>query len=254
VPVADRARFQKICDLVVDQQAIERSDETKELVARGILAEVSDEEFHFSSPIVASIYVRQRYQCAREGKLPAELESNPNISDFVRLLVAGMDPKQLEFGLSNGSGGAPLEALYENEFYRACLNLIPQQYGVCCQIGKTFGVNGMVDIFVNGKFGFGLELLRDKNDLKEHRERFLGPNGKYYKLVRNGTIKQYAVIQFRGYRDLESVNVNRFDVFPNVFRVCFKLACDSTHADFSQMLLVYPDLTSKEIRLVGRQQ
>jgi len=249
-----RSKLLPYCERVFHQQDLPdpRAVELRELVSRGILVQQGT-RFHFASLIVANVFLRQRFSSR------LHTPQFGNIGEFVRSLVAGMSPRQLALGLSFGKDGRPLESLYENEFYRVALEMIPQQYVVQCQVGKSFGSRGLLDLYVNSKFGFGVELLRQDNDLKEHRERFDKPSappklnskgkpdtqGIYYPLVEQGVIKHWAVVQFREYDKLENVSSGQFGRFDHVFRVCF------AKGDFERMLIVYPDLSTETVTLAG---
>jgi len=255
-----RAELEPFCDQVIDHLPFSNSKalELKRLVSMGILVEEEKHGFRFASPLVGSTYIRERYSTAKRDALPTELEgSKPEMRDVVRLLVRSMDPKQLGFGLSLGTDGKPLEYLYENEMYRGALRMIPSQYGVQCQVGKTFRSRGMVDLFINDKFRFAIELLREGDRMKEHRDRFQ-PRGQYGFLVQKGIFKQWAVIDFRDAKGpVHLKETDRLESFDNVYRVyyCahdFKDDTGKVCPQFSVMRLVYPDLTHVDVTLVGK--
>ena len=96
-------------------------------------------------------------------------------------------------GLGPGAQPRPLEAQYQDEFYRACYTLLDTIYLSSEWAGKETG--GRVDFQVKS-LGWAVECVREGHDLKEHIARFL-PGGGYYKWVKSGEIKQHILLDFR---------------------------------------------------------
>ena len=96
-------------------------------------------------------------------------------------------------GRSGTSGQArPLEAVFQDEFYRAYWHEVPGG-GIASEC--VVGGDGRVDFFVMSP-GWGIELVRDSDRLVEHLERFK-KNGAYYTDIMSGTMKDWIVLDFR---------------------------------------------------------
>jgi hypothetical protein len=89
----------------------------------------------------------------------------------------------------------PVEAQYQDEFYRAFTSLLGTDVGISSEWSRDN--RGRVDFRILGP-KWGVELLRDgtKNTVDEHYERFL-PEGKYYKWISDGFIGDWLVIDCR---------------------------------------------------------
>jgi len=100
-------------------------------------------------------------------------------------------------------------------------------------VGHIFGSNGYLDFYVDGDFGWGIELLRDGEKMKEHAERF-EQDGEYEDIP----VNQYAIIDFRHH----SKRVQKLE--PNFWHV---LCSD----DYKQATIVRHDKEERVIRLIG---
>jgi hypothetical protein len=89
----------------------------------------------------------------------------------------------------------PLEAQYQDEFYRAFTSLLGTGVGISSEWSRDNG--GRVNFRILGP-KWGVELLRDgtKNTVDEHYKRFL-PKGKYYKWISDSFISEWLVIDCR---------------------------------------------------------
>jgi len=89
----------------------------------------------------------------------------------------------------------PLEDQYQKEFYR-CLFTILDGHVVTSPeyVVKTGTKGGTIDFLVTRK-KWGLELLRDRDHLVEHMERF-DPGGQYFNMIQSGDMEQYIVLDF----------------------------------------------------------
>jgi hypothetical protein len=96
-------------------------------------------------------------------------------------------------GLGPGAQPRPLEAQYQDEFYRACYTLLDTIYLSSEWAGKEIG--GRIDFQVKS-LGWAIECVREGHGLKEHIARFL-PGGGYHKWVKSGEIKQHILLDFR---------------------------------------------------------
>ncbi|KAG0580411.1 hypothetical protein M758_4G173000 [Ceratodon purpureus] len=65
-------------------------------------------------------------------------------------------------------------------------------------VGPLFGAKGWLDYYLY-PHRWGFELLVDGSDLKEHQGRF-EPGGVYHKLIEDGVVSTYAILDFRSKR------------------------------------------------------
>ena len=79
----------------------------------------------------------------------------------------------------------PLEAQYQDEFYRALTSLLGNSVGISSECSLDNG--GRVDFRISGP-KWGVEILWDGDQLKDHCKRFL-PGGKYYPWIKSGSIQ-----------------------------------------------------------------
>lgn len=100
------------------------------------------------------------------------------------------DPPRAETGQK-----FPLEDQFQKEFYRAFYSITKGNALVSPEyIAKEGKGGGTIDFLVPLK-GWGFELVRSRNRIQEHMERFY-PGGKYYRLIESSTMKEYVVLNF----------------------------------------------------------
>ena len=94
-----------------------------------------------------------------------------------------------------GTGPRPVEALYQDEFYRVFKSLLGNGVGISSEWAR--GSGGRVDFRILGP-KWGVEFLVDgtMTTLNDHYKRFL-PDGQYYRWVREGLIIDWLVIDCR---------------------------------------------------------
>jgi len=74
--------------------------------------------------------------------------------------------------LSVGVNGEVFERHFQCEFYRCAISVLK---GVCyCfpDVGKIYGSRGYLDFYVNSNYQWGVELVRNFDNLAGHAERF----------------------------------------------------------------------------------
>ena len=96
-------------------------------------------------------------------------------------------------GIGAGAVSRPVEALYRNEFYRACAVLLGDVYLTPEWGGQSLG--GVVDFQIKAK-KWAIECVRDGDQLTDHIERFQ-EEGIYYKWITSGEIQEYIILDFR---------------------------------------------------------
>lgn len=98
--------------------------------------------------------------------------------------------QSIEGKVSTGEQLRPLEAQYQDEFYRAFSSIMPP--GVAISSKWSRHGDGRIDFWIPYQ-GWGIELLRDHSRVTEHCERFK-PGGRYYPWVESGLLKDWIII------------------------------------------------------------
>lgn len=87
----------------------------------------------------------------------------------------------------------PPEAAFQDEFYRSYWIEIGPGVRICSEWTGT--EQGRID-FIIVEPGWGIELLRDGNRLRDHYNRFR-ENGAYYPWIKRGLIKDWLLLDCR---------------------------------------------------------
>lgn len=88
----------------------------------------------------------------------------------------------------------PLEATFQDEFYRSCYTLLNNQLYISSEWSGT-KKGGRVDFRVR-TMPWAVEILRDGINIEEHLARFK-PGGNYYPWLQAQEIQDYVVLDFR---------------------------------------------------------
>ena len=98
----------------------------------------------------------------------------------------------VERGIGPGAINRPLEAQYQDEFYRACYS----ELGVyLTSEWSGSSLVGRVDFHIKD-VKWVIECVRDGDKIDEHIERFQ-QGGRYFKWITSGEIKDYIILDFR---------------------------------------------------------
>ncbi|KAL4936667.1 hypothetical protein BDV06DRAFT_216484 [Aspergillus oleicola] len=90
---------------------------------------------------------------------------------------------------------SPLKDQYQKEFYRCLFPILDGHFIMSPEfIVKTGPKGGTIDFLIAGK-KWGLELLRERDRLVEHMNRF-ERGGQYYSMMQSGEMEQYIVLDF----------------------------------------------------------
>ena len=84
------------------------------------------------------------------------------------------------------------EGQWQDEFYGCLTRILSTEYAISAEAGHELGCKGEIYFYINGKFKWGIELLREGSDLGGHLDRFK-KNGIYFNMEK----KDYIVIDFR---------------------------------------------------------
>lgn len=77
-------------------------------------------------------------------------------------------------------------------WYQAATSTSPCGSTISPDVGAVFGSVGFLDFYVNGNNCWGIELLREGSEMKEHAERF-ARGGRYEDIP----LKEWAIVDFR---------------------------------------------------------
>jgi len=109
------------------------------------------------------------------------------VGEFSRVSLSSV-----ERGLGPGAVNRPLEAQYQDEFYRVCHSefnvYLTSEWSGSSLVGR-------IDFHVKD-VKWVIECVRDGDKIDEHIERFQ-QGGRYYKWIMSGEIKDYIILDFR---------------------------------------------------------
>lgn len=94
---------------------------------------------------------------------------------------------------SSSGGTRPPESCFQDEFYRCFWKETGSNIGISsewCDSGQ-----GRIDFLISEP-GWGFELLRDGDRLREHCERF-SPGGRYHPWIQRGALKDWLILDCR---------------------------------------------------------
>ena len=116
-------------------------------------------------------------------------------------VIGKFNPSQLsdpERRVGDSSTACPPEAQYQQEFYRAFVDVVGPAY-TSPEYGTERGAHkGRIDFFIRSK-KWGIGLLRDGSNLQEHSSRF-GEEGAYGMWIPSNAMVDYLILDFRSNR------------------------------------------------------
>jgi hypothetical protein len=127
-------------------------------------------------------------------KVPAGVIHFTTALDLAIGAIRGFIPRHLSEPPRSSAGGTlPLEDQYQKEFYRSFYTQLDRQVLISPEyIAKKGKGGGTIDFLVSAK-KWGFELLRNRDKLVEHMERFK-PGGAYYSMITSNTMQHYIVL------------------------------------------------------------
>ena len=90
----------------------------------------------------------------------------------------------------------PTEGRHGDEFYRACSDYVASSILTLSEFGSS---EGRIDFFVPSK-RWGIEILRDGDQMEVHNDRFA--SGVYGKWIDGGVMEDYIMLDFHRERPL----------------------------------------------------
>ncbi|KAL1994366.1 hypothetical protein VTN49DRAFT_3035 [Thermomyces lanuginosus] len=127
--------------------------------------------------------------------IPFPLEKYPDIGTLARAVLERFSSRNLSCTTRVGIGAItrPVEAAYQDEFYRALHAVLGSAANVTSEWTSEGG--GRIDFRI-ANVGWEIELLREDNRLREHCERFTG-NGLYGNWIQKGLLMDWLIIDCR---------------------------------------------------------
>ncbi|KAF9896594.1 hypothetical protein BX616_007153, partial [Lobosporangium transversale] len=157
------------------------------------LLTIVDKRPQFTAPI-NRVFLGHRFFSSRIGEIVS-----PGISfdGFLTRAIERMRPSVLRTSLGVGVDTVErvtglLERTWQMEWYRAASSVVPLGSTISLDVGPVFGSVGFLNFYVNGYRAWGIELLREGNQMAEHARRF--ETGGEYK---NIPLKKWVIIDFR---------------------------------------------------------
>ncbi|RAL17123.1 uncharacterized protein BO97DRAFT_431122 [Aspergillus homomorphus CBS 101889] len=130
------------------------------------------------------------------GKIARSLPSEfQNLRDLTIAILRGFSSSSLRQSaqgkkLSSGAQPKPVEAQYQDEFYRCFNKLAGRGVPVCTEWSRT--TDGRVDFWIPGK-KWAVEIVREQDRINEHIMRF-HENGQYYPWREDGMIEDWIIV------------------------------------------------------------
>lgn len=141
----------------------------------------------------------QRRLCPSFDRFPSS--EIPSLDVFWKLVVERFSPATRsthDHAVSAGGLPRPLEAQYSDEFYRSSWQLLGERSFLTAEWGgmaRACDTGGRIDYVVRG-VGWGIELVRDGDNLKGHLARFEA-GGAYNDWILGQDLTDWVVVDFR---------------------------------------------------------
>ncbi|CAG8582870.1 11099_t:CDS:2, partial [Racocetra fulgida] len=233
----------KIVDKVLFKKSLKiqtnRTPYNSRIIKTNVLVDIGKtvgrSTLNFPAPLLMATYLQDRF-----GHITRSISPPKTLEDFIKSVFAIMNPKILQNSKGRSKDGRLFERVWQMEFYRASLQVLPDDIYPSVDVGKVFRSKGYVDFYINDNRNWAIELLRDGEKLDQHKERFQKV-GIYGPILKH--TKQWAIIDVRNNKmkapALEKREQNEIYAF------------FSENFEFVQ--LVYPNGTKEDIRLLGEE-
>ncbi|CAG8541275.1 4989_t:CDS:2, partial [Paraglomus brasilianum] len=207
---------------------------TNILVDTAMTTDYNHSILDFPAPLLRATYLQNRFGSVTRSKSP------PNtFRDFITLVFAKMDPKVLQKSKGTGVDGRLLERVWQMEFYRASMQVLPEDVHASVDAGAVFGSKGYIDFYINDHRNWAIELLRDGDKLEQHQKRFQ-EGGIYIPILKYA--KEGAVIDIRNNKKGFPEGHGKDDIY---------VLCAE---NFESVQLMYPDGTKEVVQLLGKEE
>ncbi|RIB01765.1 hypothetical protein C2G38_2229733 [Gigaspora rosea] len=186
----------------------------------------------FPAPLLRATYLQNRVGSVMRSKSPLN-----TFKDFIISVFAKMNSKVLQKSLGVGNDCRLLERVWQMEFYRASMQVLPEDIYVSVDVGAVFGSEGYLDFYVNDR-NWAVELLRDGDKLQEH-QRFQ-KDGRYASIFKYA--KEWAIIDIRNSKKGSPEQKGK----GIIYCICAE--------NFESVQLIYPDGTKNHVQLLGEDE
>ncbi|EAL88434.1 hypothetical protein AFUA_1G07240 [Aspergillus fumigatus Af293] len=134
----------------------------------------------------------EHYIAKRAKSLPSEFQ---NLRDLTLAILQEFSSSNLRHSaqgktLSSGAQPKPIEAQYQDEFYRCFNRIAGRGVPVCTEWSRT--TDGRVDFWIPGQ-KWAVEIVREQDRINEHIMRF-HENGQYYPWRVDGMIQDWIIV------------------------------------------------------------
>lgn len=151
--------------------------------------QLRNRKLDFTSPLVRAAYLQERLGSR------THVHTLPNsFEDFIKKAFELMSPETFKKTLCVGHDGRLLERVWQMEFYHAARQLLPKDVHISPDVGAVFASEGWVDFYVDDEHDWMIELVRDGEDLENHREK-MKDDGLYGSILK--CAKHHAIVDIR---------------------------------------------------------
>ncbi len=181
-----------LSDLVhatTDAVGYKESIEVIDLIKAGILARNHKGDVIFTAPVVRAAFIWKLY-----GESAPRSFTVASLEEFIVECVTRMNPDILKRSKSIGADKRLLERQWQMEFYRCAVQIVSHQHSISPDVGQIFNSEGFLDFYVDDTWKWGIELLREGDEMKSHSERF-APGGIYEAIAPE--MAAWVILDFR---------------------------------------------------------
>jgi hypothetical protein len=146
---------------------------------------------HHYSKLILSLRYAERLLCTAESFPKDRFGSIKDLCFAAVGEFSHVSLSSVERGIGPGAVNRPLEAQYQDEFYRACSEL--KVYLTSEWSGSS--LVGRIDFHIK-EVKWVIECVRDGDQIDEHIKRFQ-QGGRYHKWIMSGEVKDYIILDFR---------------------------------------------------------
>ncbi|KAI9371775.1 hypothetical protein BJX61DRAFT_510218 [Aspergillus egyptiacus] len=134
----------------------------------------------------------EHYIAKSEKNLPSEFQNLRDLTLAILREFSGSNLRNSAQGkkLSSGAQPKPIEAQYQDEFYRCFNKIAGRGVPVCTEWSRT--TDGRVDFWIPGQ-KWAVEIVREQDRINEHIMRF-HENGQYYPWRVDGMIQDWIIV------------------------------------------------------------
>ncbi|CAB4435487.1 unnamed protein product [Rhizophagus irregularis] len=196
----------ELCQVTWEKGKIPYSDNNKDavdLIKSGVLMVVDNYYLTFAAPLLKRSFFQQFY-----GSEDIAEDTPENLYEYIVKVFTAMcndkiSNKILKNTLGYGTDGRILEQTWQKEFYRIGTRELGMNHFLSCEVGPTFACDGRIDFYVD-KLDWAIELLRDGEDMTEHKDKFDPIEGEYKEIVKYA--KSIAIIDIRSIGILDDLS------------------------------------------------